>query len=204
MARGLKVKVNMNSIIKKVKVSKGTIRQLEKKAKKDLKIASKAYMDAFESHPITKELSAGIHASNTSGTLGGYGNLRTFMGFSSNPIPTLREILRSAFSVKKSTVSRKNNGLRTFTFSFPSKTYIEGKTSQLNLEFEPSRNWVLALERGISGFSNYMYKKFAGGKSGKGVQIKGTIDRGISSFKPTPYRTEFEKAFRNKINNNFK
>ena len=85
MARG--VKVNMNSIIKKMKVSKGAIRQLEKKAKQDLKVAKKAYMDSFESHPITKELNAGIHASNTSGTLGGYGNLRTFMGFSSNPIP---------------------------------------------------------------------------------------------------------------------
>ena len=109
-----------------------------------------------------------------------------------------KQILKSAFSVKKGRVSRKNNGIRTFTFSFPSKTYIEGKTSQLHLEFEPSRNWVLALERGISGFSNYMYKKFAGGKSGKGVQIKGRIDRGISSFKPTPYRSEFEKAFRNK------
>ena len=196
-----KVTLNRNSIIKKLKVSKGAINASRKKAKQALDKAKKAYMDEFDNHPITKELSAGIHTGNTSGTLGGYGNLRTFMGFSSNPIPVLREILKRGFSVKKEIPAKRANEIRTFVFSFPDKAYLQANTSALHLEFESSRNWVLAIERGISGFSNYMYKKFRGGKSGKGVQIKGTINRGMSAFKPTPYRSTFENAFKNSLKN---
>ena len=38
----------------------------------------------FTVHPITVELDAGPRASNTSGALGGYGNLYSFIGFSYN------------------------------------------------------------------------------------------------------------------------
>ena len=36
---------------------------------------------AFEEHPVTKEIDAGPGSNNSSGTLGGYGNLFTFIGF---------------------------------------------------------------------------------------------------------------------------
>ena len=38
----------------------------------------------FESHPVTKEISGGSSSSNVSGTLGGYGNLFSFIGFHNN------------------------------------------------------------------------------------------------------------------------
>jgi len=194
-----KVTINRNSIVKKAKVSKGVINAARKRANQALNEGKKAYLEEFDNHPVTKELSAGIHSGNTSGTLGGYGNLRTFMGFSSNPIPVLREILKRGFSVKKEIPSKRKDEIRIFEFSFPDKAYLEAHTSALHLEFESGRNWVLAIERGISGFSNYMYKKFRGGKSGKGVQVKGTISRGMSSFKPTQYRSTFENAFKDRI-----
>ena len=52
-----KVTLNRNSIIKKVKVSKGAVNASRKKAKQALDRAKKAYMDEFDNHPITKELS---------------------------------------------------------------------------------------------------------------------------------------------------
>ncbi len=193
-----KIKVDRARIEKKIKVAKGTIKAARNIAEKVLKEAKKDYMEAFEAHPITRELSAGIHSENSSGTLGGYGNLRTFMGFSSNPIPTLRELLKNAFSIKKEMKARSKDGIRTFVFSYPDRAYLESK-NQLNLEFESGRNWVLAIERGISGFSNYMYKKFRTGRSGKGLQTDSTISRRVSSFKTMPYRTVFEEAFRKRI-----
>jgi hypothetical protein len=162
-------------------------------------------MDEFEKHKITQELEAGANASNMSGTLGGYGNLFSFMGFSSgseNPISKLRRILSKGFEFKKgSSKSNKVNGIRTFTFSFPDRDYIESKSS-LSLKFETGRNWVIALERGISGFSNYMHKKFPSGRSGMGLQIGRTISKGRikSSYSPTPYRTIFERKFTKEIN----
>ena len=90
---------------------------------------------------------------------------------------------------------------RTFTFSYPDREYLESKAS-LSLKFEGGRNWVIALERGISGFSNYMHKKFPAGRSGMGLQIGRTISKGRvkDSYSPTAYRTLFEEKFTKTIN----
>lgn len=200
----MKVEVNRASISKKVKVSKGLIREARKRAKDVFEDAEEAYMEEFEKHKITKELEAGPNASNTSGTLGGYGNLFSFMGFSSgseNPISKLRRILKSGFEFKKEGRNTKKNGIRTFTFSFPDREYFESKSS-LSLKFESGRNWIIALERGISGFSSYMHKKFPAGRSGMGLQIGRTISKGrvSGSYSPTAYRTLFEEKFTKTIN----
>jgi hypothetical protein len=197
-------KINRASITKKVLASKGGIRKAREKTKAIFENAKEAYMDEFEKHKITQELEAGPNASNASGTLGGYGNLFSFMGFSSgseNPISKLRRILENGFEFKKESRSNKASGIRKFHFSFPDKDYLESKTS-LSLKFETGRNWVIALERGISGFSNYMHKRFPAGRSGMGLQIGRTISKGRtrSSYSPTPYRTLFEQRFTKEIN----
>jgi hypothetical protein len=199
-----KVTLNRPSIQKKVKVSKGLIREARAMAKFVLEDAKGAYMDEFEKHKITQELEAGPSASNMSRTLGGYGNLFSFMGFSSgseNPISKLRGILLNGFGIKKEAPNRKRNGVRTFVFSYPDREYIESKSS-LSLKFETGRNWVMALERGISGFSSYMHKRFQSGRSGMGLQIGKTIKKGRTrdSYSPTPYRTLFEQKFIKTIN----
>jgi len=48
-------------------------------------------IDEFESHPVTIEIDAGENASNSSGTLGGYGNLFSFIGFQDGDDP-LKEV----------------------------------------------------------------------------------------------------------------
>ena len=42
----------------------------------------KILMKEFEEHTVTKEIEEGAGASNISSTLGGYGNLFTYIGFS--------------------------------------------------------------------------------------------------------------------------
>jgi hypothetical protein len=199
-----KVTLNRASIQKKVKVSKGLIREARAVAKDVLEDAKGAYMNEFEEHRITQELEAGPSASNISRTLGGYGNLFSFMGFSSgseNPITKLRKVLLNGFAIKKETPDKKKDRVRTFVFSYPDREYIESKSS-LSLKFETGRNWVIALEKGISGFSSYMHKKFQSGRSGMGLQIGRTISKGRvrDSYSPTPYRTLFEQKFIKTIN----
>jgi len=199
-----KITLNRASIQKKVKVSKGLIREARAVAKDVLEDAKGAYMNEFEEHRITQELEAGPSASNMSGTLGGYGNLFSFMGFSSgseNPITKLRKVLWSGFAIKKEAPNKKKDGVRTFVFSYPDREYIESKSS-LSLKFETGRNWVIALEKGISGFSSYMHKKFQTGRSGMGLQIGSTISKGRTrdSYSPTAYRTLFEQKFIKTIN----
>ena len=48
----------------------------------------------FESHAVTQEIEAGPEGKNSSSTLGGYGNLYSFIGFyqGSSPIETLRSL----------------------------------------------------------------------------------------------------------------
>ena len=52
----------------------------------------------FQTHPITVEIDGGPLATNSSGTLGGYGNLFSFIGFSSGSNPT--SIIKKIFSTR--------------------------------------------------------------------------------------------------------
>jgi len=195
--------INMNNIKRKIAVSPGVIRKTNAVLRKRFEAAEAAYMKEFENSKITQELEGGVQSGNSSGTLGSYGNLFTFMGFSSGskPISTLRRVLKAGFKMSKGKVSRTK--LRTYVFSFPGVDYLRRNTSTLYMPFERGRNWVLAIEQGISGFSFYMNKKWKGdgARSGHGVQIENKISqgRGTSTFKRTRYRTIFEKAFTDKI-----
>ena len=57
--------------------------------------AQKNFLDNFEKHPVTMEIAAGASATNISGTLGGIGNLFSYIGFSagSQPLAALRPLL---------------------------------------------------------------------------------------------------------------
>jgi hypothetical protein len=61
------------------------------------------------------------------------------------------------------------------------------------MPWEGGRSWVAGIERGISGFSNYMYKKFVDGRSGQGLQSENRI-RG-NSYRPTRYMTDLINRF---------
>jgi hypothetical protein len=58
--------------------------------------AQKEMIEEFQNHPVTREISAGENASNSSGLLGGYGNLFSFIGFDqgSDPIGSLDSIFK--------------------------------------------------------------------------------------------------------------
>ena len=148
----------------------------------------------FDNHPVTQEIKAGADSDNLSKTLGGYGNLFSFIGFAkgSDPIGVLRSMLDFPVKISKK-ASSKTKGRYSFSIDVPNTREIEAETP---LPYEPSRSWVKGIERGISGIGYYIYKKINSSRSGSGVQSQKQLRGG--RFGNTSYLTKIlDKFYKN-------
>jgi hypothetical protein len=180
-----RVNVNYENIKKNSKNLKKTAEDLVVKKYEN---AKDNFFDEFESHPVTKEIEDGPTATNDSNTLNGVGNLFSFIGFlnSDRPIEDLMDLLDKSFSIKKQT---KKGDIR-YAIDYPSLDKIKGSTP---MPWESGNSWVIGIERGISGFSNYLYKKYVQGRSKEAVQSDSKVRTG--SFKKTRYLTKIIDNF---------
>jgi len=146
----------------------------------------------FLNHPITKEILAGPNASNISGTLGGYGNLFSFIGFESGekPIDPILALLKQT----KYSVGRMNRGVATITVEIPSKEQIFAVTP---LPWAQGLSWAERIEVGLSGLGMYMNKKSDYSRSGTGVQSSAQQRGG--SFRNTKYISSFLNTWEKKF-----
>jgi hypothetical protein len=159
-------KINKSSIQKKILESKSVQRMVKNIVQKELEKEKALFRAEFESHPVTKELDGGENASNVSGTLGGYGNLFSFLGFNkgSNPTAPVKSLIRKINL--NGLVKNKGNTFQ-FKVNIPSK---EEFAAISRLPWESGRSWLLDIERGISGLGAYLYGRFASSRSGGGIQ----------------------------------
>lgn len=204
----MKFKLNKNELSRSistnprvVKVIREQVKQLVdeyvEKSKQDM-------INEFEDHPVTKEIESGPEAANISNTLGGEGNLFSYIGFNdgSNPTEIIKDILANDVRVdNRPTIESVGKDLKiSFPISGPTLNEIESSTP---MPFEGGRSWVRGIEKGISGFSYYIFKKYLkGSRSGTGLQTESEIRTG--SFKPTPYMSAILKRFYSKVNAKFK
>ena len=151
-------------------------------------------IENFDSHPITQEIS-NPNSANISNTLGGYGNLYGFLGFEEdNPTLPVKEILSEKTKVNAVSIRKEEVTLK---FTVPD---LEDFDSVAALEWD-TKNWVKGMEKGISGFQNFMAK--AAGRSGKGIQIKGKVKPftgGANRFQNTKYMTDLINKFKSSLN----
>lgn len=172
-----RVNINFNRVVKNNK-------SFEKRAistmKNSFDNAKQEFLSEFENHPVTQEIEGGPSATNISNTLNGIGNLFSFIGFNKNdnPVQNLRNIIKNSFSFSNKKIS---NGIR-FSVKYPSIEVIKRNTP---MPWEAGNSWVNGIERGISGFSNYMYKRFIEGRSGTALQNQNKVRS--SSYKRTNY-----------------
>ena len=153
------------------------------------------FKEEFESHPVTQELEGGESASNVSGTLGGYGNLFSFLGFNNGANPTTPvKILIQKINLNRN-VETKNNSF-ILKVNVPSKDEF-GMISRL--PWEGGRSWLLDLERGISGLGAYLYGRFTQSRSGSGIQSKYNYSNRI--FKPVNYFSNIYTKFIKRLEN---
>ncbi len=159
----------------------------------------------FDRHPVTKEIQQGPDSTNISQTLGGTGNLFSFIGFYSGDRPTdlVREILKGYLNIiGRQTPKRNNKGVQSFRYSLSFPT-LSAFDIAARMPWETGNSWVKGVETGISGYSNYMYLTHGEGKiaqrsrSGKAVQSKNRINIGI--FKPTAYISEILDKYRKRL-----
>ena len=163
----------------------------------------------FDDHDVTREL-LNPEGGNISETLGGYGDLFGFIGFTagSEPIPAVRRVLESKIRFKntdleinyprnkKGQFARGKRGINIkINFEVPDLDDFN-KAAKFD-GWNGGRNWVKGIERGISGVSSYA--DYPRGRSQRGVQLKGDIINGPedrpSGFQTRKYITEIVNNF---------
>lgn len=150
----------------------------------------------FLDHPVTKEIKDGPSAQNISNTLGGYGNLFSYIGFYDGEDPT-EPILDE---LRKSTIvfSRLIDGGAVWNIYIPAKQDIWEVTP---MPWAEGRSWAKGVETGISGLGEYFYTLRGGlqnSRSETAVQVKSKL-RGKNRFKNVKYISDllnrYEKRF---------
>jgi hypothetical protein len=144
----------------------------------------------FLNHPVTVEIENGPHALNTSGTLGGYGNLFSFIGFNSGdkPINPIIDIL------EKTSIRFSERGILRATIFIPTAQSIFSETPFT--DWNEGRSWAKGIESGISGLGSYI-KKYDSGRSEGGFQAKEKVgNRTRSDPRAKKSKTKFSSQFK--------
>ncbi len=152
----------------------------------------------FSNHPVTQELRQGENASNISGTLGGYGNLFSFIGFNRGDNPVL-SVLNLLNKIKLNKRGKFTNGFYQFQVNIPSEPDLNNAS---RLPWESGRSWLFDIEKTISGIGAYLFVRSKSSRSGSGVQIKNaSFSRSFNSVKyfGTMYRN-FLKKMNSEVN----
>jgi hypothetical protein len=182
-------KINKKAIQKAIFTNSAIKKIVRNIVEEELEKEKALFRADFESHPVTQELDGGENASNSSGTLGGYGNLFSFLGFDrgENPTAPVKTLIQK-ISLDRN-VQGSSNGFR-IKINIPSK---EEFATVSPLPWEGGRSWLLDIERGISGLGAYLYGRFNASRSGGGIQIKYNYSN--RTFRNVKYFSEMYSKF---------
>ena len=190
-----KAQINMRGLKKELdrKGKRVLTKLVKQKAQKAVEQSTIELIQRFLNDPITKEIQAGPDAKNISDTLGGVGNLFSYIGFEegSDPISPIRRYL--ANSLKIESISSKDLIFK-ITFSVPDMDEIKGLSP---VPWAPGRSWVKAMESGLSGLGNYLVKESPVSRSGSAIQVKTKIRSG--AFKNTKYMSAILKEVQKQL-----
>ena len=181
-------KLDLNRMLQKYDIKASKVLQkvaYNAAVKKSDKIKKQA-LDELNNHIVTKEIEDGPSAKGSS-LLGGVGSLFAFLGFTSNskPVVILRDALTKHIRVQKGKGIVKKVQKTRFTIEFP----IEIPTIEEIYNVTPlawtTKSWVKGVEKGITNYTNTVFKDSDGSRSGGAFQSKQKI--GFAKFSPTPY-----------------
>jgi len=161
-------KINRKLIQKEIFNNREVKKMVLDIAQKEVEKEKNLFRQDFESHPVTQELEGGEDATNISGTLGGYGNLFSFLGFNkgANPTAPVKFLIQKILLNRNVKITKDGFQLKV---NIPSKEEFAAVT---RLPWESGRSWLLDIERGISGLGAFLYGRFESSRSGGGIQSK--------------------------------
>lgn len=199
-------KFNYRRIAEKIATSETGAKRINTVQQKKFLIAKENLIQDFETHPVSQEISSSANApesdNNLSGTLGGVGNLYSFIGFEEGdrPIEKVKEILQTELKLihtsREATVKGDNPVVRyRYSVRVP-RASLEAATE---MQWE-NRSWLYAISEGISGFSYYLRGRFSNSRSGGGLQAKKNQVRS-AEFRPIPYFNKLIRDFIAVFNN---
>lgn len=208
MAKSFRITVNKNIFASDVKKGAPSFKQqVVDILSKDFEDKKEAFFEKFEEHPVTQELIEAAanpsSARNISGSLGGKGNLFTFIGFreGTDPITDLRKFLNTFLKINQ---DPKRVGIKTvgkrlvYTNKVDIPTVDDTADAGLVLPWEEGRSWVVAIERGISGIGFYYHsasKRLSKSRSGYGIQRK-KMGKSRGRYSNTKYLTDLLNGLR--------
>lgn len=174
---------------KKLNINTGKLKPIRSVAldlaKAKVEDSKNQFLNSFLSHPVTLEIQSGPGSNNISGTLGGYGDLFSFIGFPSgfDPIQPIKNLISKIRLIAKSYAkAEKNSVLISFDVDVPSLSSFENQTP---IPWASGRSWLTGIERGISGFG-YFISREGSGRSSAGQQadkkIRNVFFRNVSYF----------------------
>ena len=157
---------------------------------REFEIIKNQFIRNFNNHKVTKEIEAGPDSRNISGTLGGYGNLFSYIGFSKGDKPT--ESIRSLFKdIRINSINVNKFGQSNIFVMYPKAQDIFAVTP---LPWADGRSWAEGVEKGLPGLGYFLNKENLG-RSGGGIQTKNQVKQ--TKFENTRYISslinEFEK-----------
>ena len=161
--------------------------------------AFREFIHEFKVHPVTMEITAGPYASNISGTLGGYGNLFSFIGFEDgeNPTQEVEAYIFTKLRQKVSILPNSRQGGWRVVVATPSLDDIASFTP---IPWATGRSWVVGIHAGISGLGQYMYSS-RGSKyntrSGTAFQVDARLRGG--KFQNVPYMIPLLRSLEKKL-----
>lgn len=165
-------------------------------AESKLHSARENFVLDFENHEVTKEIEAGELSGNLSGTLGGYGNLFSFIGFNSGSKPTeaVKKLIKKIRLINSSYKKNKSDGsLLSFNVFIPSVSEFEKSTP---MPWASGRSWLIGIEKGISGLGFFVFKKGFGRSQG-GIESENKARQ--NKYTPVSYFTRMYNNFIKKI-----
>lgn len=182
-------KINKKAIEKAIFTNRTVKKMVRDIVEKEVEKEKILFRADFESHPVTQELEGGENASNSSGTLGGYGNLFSFLGFNrgANPTSPVKSLIQS-IRVDRN-IQAGTNGFKV-RVNIPSKEEFAAVTP---MPWEGGRSWLLDMERGISGLGAYLYGRFDASRSGSGIQSKSKYSN--RTFRAVKYFSQMYNKF---------
>lgn len=185
-------KINKKLLEQEILSSGITKKLVLEKVQEEILKNKELFIEEFNTHPVTQEIRNGPTAGNSSGTLGGYGNLFSFIGFTKGADP-ISPIINLINKIRATDISFSRN-MFNIKILVPSKSEF---SSVSTMPWENGRSWLLDIEKGISGLGAYLYRKYTKSRSGYGLQSD--INYRSTLFRPTQYFNFLYNKFLNRM-----